>query len=75
MEHDVLEQAAGITCPTLLMTGDEDVLTPLSYSRALQQRIAGSQVTVLQRAGHCMFLEHVDTFARTAADFLRQALA
>lgn len=75
MEHDVMEQAANITCPTLMMTGDEDVLTPLSYSKALQQRIAGSKVTVLRQAGHCMFLEHVDTFARTAADFLRQALS
>lgn len=74
MEHDVLEQARNITCPTLLMTGDEDVLTPLSYSRALQERIAGSQVVVLKQAGHCMFLEHVDEFSQVAADFLRQAL-
>ena len=56
------------------MTGDEDVLTPLSYSRALQERIAGSQVVVLKQAGHCMFLEHVDEFSQVAADFLRQAL-
>lgn len=74
MDHDALDQAANITCPTLLMTGDEDVLTPLRYSRALEQRIPGSRVVVLPEAGHCMFLEQVDLFSRTALDFLRQAL-
>ena len=70
MEHDVLEQAATITCPTLLMTGDEDVLTPLSYSHALQRRIAGSQIVMLREAGHCMFLEQPAAFTRAAAAFL-----
>lgn len=74
MDHDVASELPNITCPTLLMTGDEDVLTPLSYSHAIQRRIAGSRIAVLERAGHCMFLERVGAFARTAADFLKENL-
>lgn len=74
MEHDVLDQAANITCPTLLLTGDEDVLTPLSYSHDLQRRIHGSQILMLREAGHCMFLEQPAQFTKAAAEFLRRNL-
>lgn len=74
MEHDVLDQAANITCPTLLLTGDEDVLTPVSYSHELQRRIVGSQILMLREAGHCMFLEQPAQFTRAAAEFLSRNL-
>ncbi len=74
MYHDVLEEAAHITCPTLLMTGDEDLLTPPSYSHDLQRRIAGSRIVMLERAGHAMFLEQPARFTQVAAAFLREAL-
>lgn len=74
MEHDVLDQAANITCPTLLLTGDEDVLTPVSYSHDLQRRIRGSQILMLREAGHCMFLEQPGQFTKAAAEFLSRNL-
>jgi 3-oxoadipate enol-lactonase len=74
MDHDVLEQLPNVTCPTLLMTGDEDVLTPLSYSHAIQRRIAGSRLVMLENAGHCMFLERVSRFAEVASGFLAESL-
>ncbi|HEY3367393.1 MAG TPA: alpha/beta fold hydrolase [Symbiobacteriaceae bacterium] len=70
MEFDVLEQAANVTCPTLLMTGDEDVLTPVSYAHDLQRRIAGSRIAMLEQAGHCMFLERTTRFCQVASEFL-----
>ncbi len=72
--HDVLVDLPNITCPTLIMVGDEDVLTPLSYSHELQRRIAGSRVVMLEEAGHCMFLEQVAQFKATASAFLREVL-
>ncbi|MDB4897703.1 MAG: 3-oxoadipate enol-lactone hydrolase, partial [Firmicutes bacterium] len=74
MQHDVLEAAANIICPTLLMTGDEDLLTPLHYSHELQRRIAGSRLVMLEQAGHCMFLEQPVRFAQIAADFFHETL-
>jgi len=74
MEIDVLDHTPNITCPTLLLTGDEDVLTPLSYAHELQRRICGSQIVMLREAGHCMFLEQPAQFTRAAVDFLARNL-
>jgi pimeloyl-ACP methyl ester carboxylesterase len=43
---------ARITCPTLLVTGDEDVVAPPSSVRAMGDRIKGSRVEVLRGCGH-----------------------
>jgi pimeloyl-ACP methyl ester carboxylesterase len=44
--------AARIACPTLLVTGDEDVVAPPSSVRAMGDRIKGSRVEVLRGCGH-----------------------
>lgn len=46
-----------ISVPTLLVFGEEDVLTSPSEARFLQQRIAGSNLQVIPRAGHYAFFE------------------
>ncbi|MGE5675044.1 MAG: alpha/beta fold hydrolase [Mycobacterium leprae] len=70
MTHDVLADLPQITCPTLLLTGDEDVLTPLPYAREIQERIPHARMQMLEVAGHCMFLEQYEAFAKASADFL-----
>ena len=41
-----------IACPTLLVTGDEDVIAPPHAVRMMGERIAGSRVEVLRGCGH-----------------------
>jgi pimeloyl-ACP methyl ester carboxylesterase len=41
-----------IDCPTLLVTGDEDVVAPPQAVRMMGERIAGSRVEVLRGCGH-----------------------
>jgi 3-oxoadipate enol-lactonase len=41
-----------IDCPTLLVTGDEDVVAPPQAVRMMSERIAGSRVEVLRGCGH-----------------------
>jgi 3-oxoadipate enol-lactonase len=41
-----------IACPTLLVTGDEDVVSPPQSVRMMGQKIAGSRVEVLRGCGH-----------------------
>ena len=43
---------AAIGCPTLLVTGDEDAVSPPSSVRAMGDRIKGSRVEVLRGCGH-----------------------
>lgn len=43
---------ARIACPTLLVTGDEDIVAPPQSVRSLGEKIAGSQAEVLRGCGH-----------------------
>jgi len=45
-------EVGGIACPTLLVTGDEDTVSPAQSVRQLGGRIPGARVEVLARCGH-----------------------
>jgi 3-oxoadipate enol-lactonase len=51
---------ARIACPTLLVTGDEDVVAPPHSVRAMSEKIAGSRVEVLRGCGHWEPIEKPD---------------
>ncbi len=53
-------EVAGIECPTLLVTGDEDAVAPAQAVRHIGERIRGARVTVLPRCGHWTMLEKPD---------------
>jgi 3-oxoadipate enol-lactonase len=61
---------AGIHCPTLIMTGEEDALMPWSVAEGLQRGIAGAELVVMPRAGHLPSLETPDAFTDAVARFL-----
>jgi 3-oxoadipate enol-lactonase len=48
---------ASITCPTLIMVGDEDVATVPAKAEYLNEHIAGSDLVYLPRAGHTASVE------------------
>lgn len=52
--------ASRIACPTLLVTGDEDVVAPPQAVRVMGEKIAGSQVEVLRGCGHWTPIEKPD---------------
>ena len=49
---DSIETLKTINVPTLLVTGDEDVLTGINEAELMRQHIAGSQLRVIPKAGH-----------------------
>ncbi|TWT01251.1 alpha/beta fold hydrolase [Reyranella sp. CPCC 100927] len=49
--------AAAITCPTLMVTGDEDAVAPPQAVRAIGERISGARVEILPRCGHWTTIE------------------
>ena len=65
---------AGVTAPTMVIVGSEDVLTPPERSEALVAGIAGSELVVVPGAGHLTALERPDAFARTVVRFLARRL-
>jgi pimeloyl-ACP methyl ester carboxylesterase len=51
---------ARITCPTLLVTGEDDVVAPPQSVRMMGQKISGSRVEVLRGCGHWTPVEKPD---------------
>ena len=49
---DSVETLKTIHVPTLLVTGDEDILTGVAEAEVMRQNIAGSQLKVIAKAGH-----------------------
>lgn len=46
-----------ITLPTLIVVGEQDVMTPPAFSRNLNQKISASQWVTISGAGHMVMLE------------------
>jgi pimeloyl-ACP methyl ester carboxylesterase len=55
--------------PTLLITGDADLVTPPSILRMVAQHIAGSEMMIAPEAGHSTYWEQPDIFNRALVDF------
>ena len=62
---------AAIACPTLVMVGADDALTPPSSAETLRDGIAGAQLVVIPDAGHMSNLEQPVAFALALWSFLR----
>lgn len=61
---------AAIRCPTLVLVGEHDTLTPPADSRAMHDRIAGSRLVVIPSAAHLANLEQPERFNAALAAFL-----
>jgi 3-oxoadipate enol-lactonase len=63
---------ATITCPTLVISGEEDVIIPPAEAEAMHHAIPVSALAVLPRAGHLSNLEAPSTWGQAIATaFLR----
>jgi pimeloyl-ACP methyl ester carboxylesterase len=51
---------ASIACPTLVLVGDGDVLTPAALSQEIAAGIAGANLLVVPECGHLSTLERPD---------------
>ena len=70
MLHDTSERARGIRCPTWISVGTSDTVTPPSYSRRLNQLIAGSEMVVFEGGPHRLLNFSVREFNQAALAFL-----
>ena len=59
-----------ISCPTLVIVGEEDVPTPVADAADMQNQIGRSRLVILPEAGHLSNLEAPDGFALAISDFL-----
>ena len=59
-----------INVPTLLVTGDEDILTGPPDAELMHQNIPGSQLKIVPRAGHYSPWEQPEEVGKLLRQFL-----
>lgn len=69
---DLLDRLGSIRLPTLLIVGEADPASPVASSRAMHERIAGSELVVLKSAAHLANAEQPDAFNRAVTAFLER---
>lgn len=70
MDYDYTTELARITCPTLLVAGAQDGAMPEGMATKLHPAIAGSQMHVIENAGHVPCFEQPEAFTAVLAGFL-----
>lgn len=67
---DVRNQVSSLTLPTLIICGVADKMTPVKVSDALHQAIPGSQLHLVEDAGHMVMLEQSAVVTALFREFL-----
>ena len=67
---DYTADLAAITCPTLILQGLEDALTPPGGSVIMSRRIRGARLIMLEHSGHGIPFERPDEFHTEVEAFL-----
>ena len=57
---DAAARAAAVKCPTVLVLGDGDLMTPAAKAKPLAAAIAGARTVVVKDSGHFMMVERPD---------------
>ncbi|MHB8215172.1 MAG: alpha/beta fold hydrolase [Candidatus Sulfotelmatobacter sp.] len=71
---DSVDILNAINVPTLLMTGDEDILTGANEAELMRQHISNSRLRVIAKAGHYSPWEQPEEASRILRQFLDEAL-
>src|SRR3984957_10253298 len=70
-QHDTTSRLGEVAVPSLVLAGEEDILIPVSLSRAIHEGIPGSEWATT-KGGHACVWEHPAGFNRTFLDFVRR---
>ena len=68
--QDSVETLKTINVPTMLVTGDEDILTGVAEAELMRQNISGSQIKVIAKAGHYSPWEQPEEVGKLLRQFL-----
>ena len=73
-EHDSLDRLAGIGAPTLVIAGEQDLLTPPWQCQAVAERIPGARYELLTGPGssHALMMERAEEFITVVLAFVQE---
>ena len=67
---DITAELSGIACPTLIVSGEHDLLMPGDSAERIKAAVPQAEVTVLKGAAHFLPFQAPDRFAPMVTDFL-----
>ena len=70
LAHDTSERLGQIQAPTLVVCGEQDILTPARTHRTLARGIPRSRLVIFPGAGHLVTAELAPRFNRLVGRFL-----
>ncbi len=69
-EFDLMDSVDKIKTPSLIICGNDDILTPPKYSEYLHKQIEGSQLVKIEDAGHMATLEKPDQVNKAIREWI-----
>jgi len=72
LAHDTLDRLGGVTAPTLVVVGEQDLLTPPWQAKKVADAVPGARYELLTGPGssHCLHLERLDDLVEVVTPFL-----
>jgi pimeloyl-ACP methyl ester carboxylesterase len=67
---DTTSALPNITCPTLILVGEKDTLTPAASSELMKEKIPGAEMFVIPNAGHISNMENPAEFNKHLVSFI-----
>ena len=64
---------SNISCPTMVVVGNQDILTPRGDAEEIASRIPTAELVIISGGAHGLTIEHASTFNRVLVEFLRRA--
>jgi 3-oxoadipate enol-lactonase len=72
LAFNLKDQISKITVPTLVVSGREDVFTPVHLAEQIHRSIRPSEWKILEGVGHNLHIEAAPQLAQTVQDFLKK---
>ena len=70
--EDLVDQLSTITAQTMVIVGNQDILTPRGDSEEIAERIPNAELVVISGAAHGLMMEHSSTFNKILIEFLQR---
>ncbi len=73
LKHNLENQIGKISCPTLLVWGNQDTITPPFVGEKFNELIPNSQLHIIDKCGHAPMMELPEDFNQVLGEFLSAA--
>lgn len=72
MKYDATHILDTISCPTLIIGGEKDAVTPAKFQEELHKKIKGSEYVIIPQGTHCTQLDMPDFVNLKTENFLKE---